>query len=67
MLHFLLHQFHNEVKKLSINWTWKVCCINFAPDFVPSKRSNMKYVFNSTYHNNLLYIQDSFFTATVPK
>ena len=46
-----------------LNWTLKVCCINFAPDFVASKRLNMQYI----VYNNSLYIQDSFFTATVPK
>ena len=65
MLHFLLHQFHNEVKKiykldtesLLHKLCSRFCCFK-----------EIKYaIFISRYHNNLLYIQDSFFTAGCSK
>ena len=42
-LNKISRQFHLEAKKYT-NLTLKVCCINFALDFVTAKRINMKYL-----------------------
>ena len=65
MLHFLVHQFHNEVKniyKLNTESLLHKLCYRFC-----HFKENKYEIFNSTYDNNLSYIQDSFKVKKINK